>query len=94
MKNKLITATCLAGIACAWAYVHGQAGTRPILQSGSNGRYQVISADIDAEGLGGNLKHKTSIRIDTETGDTWSLDEIDSSTGGGNFYWVKLQEAK
>jgi hypothetical protein len=90
----------LAGFACillaigAWFYAHAQATPGAALPTGPNGRYQVVAADIDSEGLGGNLKHKTAIRIDTQTGRAWSLDEIDEKNGGGNFYWVPLQEAK
>jgi hypothetical protein len=94
-------------LAGAWIYIRAQAippvqpsgrialpNQASSLPSGTNGRYQVIAADIDSEGMGGELKHKTAIRIDTQTGETWSLEEIDDKNGGGNFYWVKLQEAR
>jgi hypothetical protein len=104
---KALVVVCLSILIGALIYLRAQT-TTPVhpsgrtglsieanpLPSGANGRYQVIAADIDAEGMGGELKHKTAIRIDTQTGRTWSLDEISDNNGGANFYWVPLQEIK
>ena len=95
MKGKFAGIACILVLIGAWVYVHAQtAAQQPALPAGSNGRYQVVAADIDSEGLGGQLKHKTAIRVDTQTGKAWSLDEIEDKDGGGNFYWVPLQEIR
>ncbi len=94
MKLKIAGLSCLIVLVGAWVYAHAQIAASTTLPAGTNGRYQVIAADIDSEGMGGNLKHNTAIRIDTQTGKTWSLDEIDSTDGGMNFYWVPLQEGR
>jgi hypothetical protein len=96
MKTKATGIICLFVIIGAWAFVHAQATivAAPSLPAGANGRYQVIAADIDSEGMGGTLKHKTAIRIDSQTGRTWDLVEIPGREGGSNFYWQELQEDK
>ena len=96
MKFKLagIVLACVLVIVGAWTFVHAQttATTTPQLPVGANGRYQVIAADIDSEGFNGDMKHKTAIRIDTQTGQTWDLVEIPIHGGGRDFFWMKLQE--
>ena len=97
MKIKIAAIACLLALIGAWVYIHAQtvppsggtALSSEALPTGATGRYQVIAADVDAEGMGGTLKHKTAIRIDTQTGRAWSLDEVDN-----NFYWIPLQEIK
>jgi hypothetical protein len=94
MKGKTAGIACILVLIGAWVYVHAQPAAQSAVPAGSNGRYQVVAADIDSEGMGGNLKHKTAIRVDTQTGKAWSLDEIEDKNGGGNFYWVPLQEIR
>jgi hypothetical protein len=98
MKFKLagIVLACVLVIVGAWAFVHAQttATTTPQLPVGANGRYQVIAADIDSEGFNGEMKHKTAIRIDTQTGHTWDLVELPVQGGGSNWYWMSLNEDK
>jgi hypothetical protein len=98
MKMKVAGIVCVLLLIGAWALVHAQTVTpsaSSALPSGSNGRYQVIPADIDFTDMGGKLKHKTAIRIDTQTGQTWELTEVgDLKNGGISFVWVKSNEMK
>jgi len=96
MKIKAAVIVCLLVVIGAWVYVHAQTTAKPTLPTGENGRYQIIQADIDYTGMGGVLKHKTVIRIDTQTGRTWELAEIGDGKGGGTFIWLGgiLQEER
>lgn len=95
MKLKAAGIVCLLFVIGALVYVHAQTAAQAALPTGANGRYQVIAADIDFSGMGGTLKHKTAIRIDTQTGQTWEATEIGDGKGGGTFYWVRtINEGK
>jgi hypothetical protein len=94
MKIKIAGIICLFVIVGAWVYVHAQTTAQAALPTGANGRYQVVAADIDYTSMGGNLKHKTAIRIDTQTGWTWELVEIEEKPVGRAFYWLRTNEDK
>ena len=88
----------IAGIACllvligAWAYVHAQTNTKLSLSNGPVGRYQVVPFDFDETMMSGMLKHKSAIRVDTQTGQTWELVELPGKDGGHNLYWQAFNE--
>ena len=94
MKIKIAGIICVLALIGAWAYIHAQTTAQTGLPSGQNGRYQIVAMDFDPENLAGNLKHKTAIRIDTQTGHTWELTELPMKDGGSNLYWMELNEAK
>jgi hypothetical protein len=98
MKITAAAIICLLITVGTWVYVHAQTNApAPFsLPAGANGRYQVVAADIDfTNALGGTLKYKTTIRIDTQTGQTWALSELkDDKTGIIRFVWTKLAEDK
>ena len=92
MKAKFAGIVCLLILAGAWFYIHAQASAGPTLPTGPNGRYQIMAVDFDPENLAGNLKHKTAIRIDTQTGHTWELLELPVTGGGSRLYWLSMYE--
>ncbi|SPE40204.1 exported hypothetical protein [Candidatus Sulfotelmatobacter sp. SbA7] len=96
MNRRLIAIISVFAFAASLIVVYGQSSTniRSALPEGSVGRYQVIASDIDSQGMGGNLKQKTAIRIDTQTGKTWHLVELPGKEGGSNFYWEELSELR
>lgn len=95
MKNKTAGIVCILVLVGAWVYAHTQTPASSSLSTGANGRYQVVAAEIDYKNMGGTLGHKTAIRIDTQTGKTWELTEIDNDKGaGGGFYWVPSNDVK
>jgi len=102
MKIKMVLVFAgLLVIVGGWTFAHTQTptsvvgfGTAP-LPAGPTGRYQLIAADVDFTGMGGRLKHASALRIDTETGKTWELSEIDDpKTGGISFAWLPLNETR
>jgi uncharacterized protein YraI len=94
MKLKIAGFTLLLTLIGAWAYVHAQTTTKYSLPSGSSGRYQVVAVDFDETTMSGVMKHKSAIRIDTQTGQTWELTELQGKEGGRNLYWEELNEYK
>jgi hypothetical protein len=95
MKTKTIGIAILCAVLAlsAWTLGHSQqtAKTTATLPSGTN-RYPIVAADIDFSAMGGKLPHKSAIRIDTQTGKTWELTEIDEPKGAMSFVWVSLNE--
>jgi hypothetical protein len=92
MKIKVAGIACLLVLAGAWMYVHAQTVTHYILPSGPTGRYQVVAFDFDETSMSGVMTHKSALRIDTQTGQTWELIELPGKTGGRNIYWEELNE--
>ena len=92
MKAKFAGIACLLILAGAWFYIRAQASAGPTLPIGPNGRYQIIAVDFDPENMAGNMKHRTAIRIDTQTGHAWELTELPTKEGGSNLYWLSLYE--
>jgi len=99
MKSKLagIVLACLL-TAGGWTFIRaqGNAIVSPPLPVGANGRYQVVAADI-APGDDQDMKSKTAIRVDTQTGKTWILTEYQDVTAQGghgerHIRWVALRE--
>jgi hypothetical protein len=95
MNLKTTGIVCFFVLIGAWALVHAQATSQSNMPAGANGRYQVVAAEIDYSSMGSNLKYKTAIRVDTQTGQTWELTEVDDAkTHGAGFYWVKSNESR
>jgi hypothetical protein len=94
MKIKIAGIACVFVLIGAWVYVHAQTTTKFSLASGSAGRYQVVAVDFDETTMSGMMKHKSAIRIDTQTGQTWELTELQGKEGGRNLYWEELNEYK
>ncbi len=96
MKIRFAGIVCVLALAGVLAYLHAQTTiAQSTLPTGAIGRYQVVASDIDYTSSGGVLKHKAPIRIDTQTGQTWELTEInDDKTHAVTFYWIKLNELK
>jgi len=97
MNIKVLGTTCLilAVGFFAWSLGHSQqTSTAAQAPSGQIGRYQVVTATIDFSSMGGTLQHKAAIRIDTQTGRTWELNEIDLPHGGGSFDWIPLNDPR
>jgi hypothetical protein len=92
MKIKVVGIACLLVLIGAWAYIHAQTVSHYNLPSGSNGRYQVVAFDFDETSMSGVMTHKSALRIDTQTGQTWELIELPEKAGGHNIYWEELNE--
>lgn len=102
MKIKIVVALAsLLVIVGGWTFAHTQtpmsavgSGLAP-LPTGPTGRYQLIAADVDFTTMGGKFKVTSALRIDTQTGKTWELSELDDpKTGGVSFAWVPLNETR
>ena len=78
MKIKVVGIACLFVLIGAWVYVHAQTVTHYILPSGPVGRYQVVALDFDETTMSGVMKHKTAVRIDTQTGQAWELGRVNT----------------
>jgi hypothetical protein len=97
MNIKFVGIVCSLMVIGTLAYVHAQpnVSTSQSLPVGSNGRYQVISTDIDIASIAGDLKYKTPVRIDTQTGQAWVVSAAkDPKTGAIDLVWKKLEESK
>jgi len=94
MKIKIAGLLCLLFVIGLWVYAHAQSSKALPLSPGTNGRYQVVAVDFDLTTMSGLMKHKTAVRIDTQTGQTWELVELESKNGGRNLYWEPLNEEK
>jgi hypothetical protein len=94
MKFKIAGITLLLTLIGALVYAHAQTNTKYNLVPGPAGRYQVVAVDFDETTMSGMMKHKSAIRIDTQTGQTWELIELESKNGGRNLYWQELSEYK
>jgi len=94
MKTKAAGIVCILVIVGAWVYVHAQVTTSPALPTGPNGRYEIVAIDFDETIFSGALKHKSAIRIDTQTGRTWELMEVQGKEGGRNLVWSGMNEEK
>ena len=92
MKIKIAGIVCLLVLVGAWVYVRAQTATKDVLSTGANGRYQVVAVDFDETVWNGDLKHKSAIRIDTQTGKTWELMEVPAKPGGRALVWLPLGE--
>jgi len=95
MKSRAVGAVCLLVLIGAWVYAYARptATTTLSLPTGAVGRYQVTAADIDIPSTGGELKYKTAIRIDSQTGQTWTISQVkDPTTGVVTLLWVKVDE--
>jgi hypothetical protein len=95
MKAKTAGIACILALIGAWVYAHAlHVPTSTLsLPVGAAGRYQVTAADIDIPSTGGELKYKTAIRIDTQTGQTWTISQVkDPNTGTITLLWAKMDE--
>lgn len=92
MKIKVAGVVCALVLIGAWVYVHAQTTAHYALPSGPNGRYQVVAVDFDETAMNGMMKHKTAVRIDTQTGQAWELVELEGKSGGRNLFWEELSE--
>jgi hypothetical protein len=95
MKIRLAAIVCILVLIGAWVYAHARPTPTSSLSLpvGAAGRYQVTSTDIDIPSTGGELKYKTAIRIDTQTGQTWTISQSkDPTTGVITLLWVKVSE--
>lgn len=94
MKLKIAGILCILVLVGAWVYIHAQTTAHYTLPPGSNGRYQIVAVDFDETAMSGMMKHKTAVRIDTQTGKAWELVELEGKGGGRNLYWEELSEYK
>lgn len=97
MRTKIAGITCLlvALSLGAWVYARAQHGqTAAGIESTPTERFQVVSAELDFTAIGGQLKQKTAIRIDTQTGQAWRLQEEIDKSGGRYFEWQAIAESK
>jgi hypothetical protein len=95
MKVRFAALACILVLVGAWVYAHARPTPTSSLSLpvGAAGRYQVTSTDIDIPSTGGELKYKTAIRIDTQTGQTWTISQSkDQNTGVITLLWVKMDE--
>jgi hypothetical protein len=92
MKFKAAGIVCVLILIGAWVYIHAQPAASSTLPVGANGRYQIIAVNLStADGT----NDSTSMKIDTQTGRTWTLIEYwDSTANGtrGNHHrgWVEI----
>jgi hypothetical protein len=96
MKIRVAGIVCLLILAGAWVYLHAQNNAQAALPTGVNGRYQVVPVEFD-DGFAGKPDRKMVIRIDTQTGQTWTLYEYADVTSGGQvgahrISWGKVGE--
>lgn len=94
----------MLGIACVltliglWAYVHAQTPTPSSVVKLSSyaetpGRYRVSQVDLDYPAWGeSNLKEKTAMKVDTQTGQTWLLTEYKDASGAPHLEWVEKSD--
>lgn len=98
MKIWIAGIICLLGLTGVLVYAHAQTSNPTsgpsFLAPGAVGRYQIVAMDFDESSMSGVMKHKTAIRVDTQTGATWELVELQGKSGGRNFYWEPLSEEK
>jgi hypothetical protein len=78
-----------------WVALPAEAYTLP---AGQGSRYQIITASIDSvndrrtEG-GEDIPTKTILRIDTQTGRTWRMVELQGSDGSPTQSWEPINES-
>lgn len=97
MRTKIAGIVCLLTIlgVCAWVYAHAQsAQTATGMQPTPSGRYQILSAELDFTASGGQLNQKTVIRINTQTGQAWRLQEATDKSGGRYWKWDAVADIK
>jgi hypothetical protein len=94
MRVRILVGFFLMAAAVVSLYAFAQTREPVLPTPGQPGRYQVVSADIDLTTMSGALKHKTAIRIDTQTGQTWELVELEAKNGGRSLHWDLLGEVK
>jgi uncharacterized protein YraI len=96
MKSKIAAIACILVLVGAWVYAHASVSPTATvsLPIGPAGRYQITSAEIDIPGTdGAELKYKGAIRIDTQTGQTWTLGRVvNRDTGAVTLLWTKMDE--
>ena len=97
MRLKIAGIVCLLVVLgiCAWVYTRAQGTpTATGMQATPTGRYQVLSAELDFTAFGGQFHQKTVIRINTQTGQAWRLQEETDKTGGHFWQWQVVEERK
>lgn len=95
MKNIWIVCLLVAASFSAWSIAHAQQhNSASALVAGQNGRYQLSTATIDFSAVNGTPTQRTIIRIDTQTGKTWELENQPTSGGGFESLWIPLNETK
>ena len=93
MRAKFAVIICILVLVGAWVYAHARPTSTLSLPIGAVGRYQITATDIDIPGLSEDMKYKGAIRIDTQTGQTWTLSRtIDRNTGVVTLLWTKMDE--
>jgi hypothetical protein len=89
MKIKVAGIFCVLVLVGAWVYVKAQTAPQVVakvgLPLGTNGRYQIVAAEIATGDKWGDkeIKSKTVVRIDTQTGQAWRLVESEDVTPNG-----------
>ena len=105
MKIKFASIVCLVVLSGVWVYIHAQTAAQAApstgLPTGPNGRYQIAAVEIAMGQSWGDreVKAKTVVRIDTQTGKTWRLIEYaETAPGGGpgetHLGWTELHDFK
>lgn len=97
MRLKITGIVCLLvmlGVS-AWFYAHAQGTQSPTgIPIPPNGRFQILAAELDYSAFGGQMKQKTVVRIDTQTGQVWRLQETTDKSGGRYFEWAAVVDDK
>jgi hypothetical protein len=79
-----------------WVALPAESYTLP---PGQNGRYQIITASIDSvndphtQG-GESVPARTILRIDTQTGRTWKMVELQGTSGYPTQSWEPINESR
>jgi hypothetical protein len=79
-----------------WIALPAEAYTLP---PGQDGRYQIITASIDSVYThrtenGESIPIRTILRIDTQTGRTWRMEELQGTSGYPTQSWVPINESR
>lgn len=101
MKRKVAVGICLFAVVGVWLYVHAQTTVAlkspeaVSLPTGSSGRYQVIAVETDYPNWReDNIKSKTAIKLDTQTGRSWILTEYKDSKGEPHLNWIERSQTQ